>query len=126
MQFRIAILALVFASCVACKAERDVPLHVAGQPVTFPVDARSYLMNYAEALQINCKSEDASIERACIEKMRRLAAECLRDEPKVFETRDQLGLVSKAYFSCLMPLPICKGREIRSAYHEEKYCKQSA
>jgi len=117
---------VVSAGC----GQQSAPVHVPGQPVAFPVDSKSYLINLARGMQVNCKSEDHDVESACITRIEARSSSCLNEPlvpyPAVLEDREHAKRVSRRFLDCAMPHVICRGIEVKNPEDESRFCRSSS
>jgi hypothetical protein len=123
VQVRFVTLIFAVLALAACDTEQVAQAYVPGKPVVFPVDANSYLSSLGKAIQINCKTDEEAIEKACISRLESRMSDCAKDRPAVLKDQEHAKRVGASYMNCVMPNPICKGIEIRSQHHFEKHCK---
>jgi hypothetical protein len=126
LQARFFALAALMLTALGC-SEQQAPEHVPGVPVTYPVDARSYLRNLGMGMGINCESEDKAVEASCLTRVENRVRACLDDMllPSALEDKDHAARVSRRFLQCSMPHIICKGIEVKSPEDEQRFCRSS-
>lgn len=87
---------------------------VPGQKMVFPVSSDGVVADLVKRFEVNCRSEDSSVTDSCLTMLSERGESC---EPKplaVFKSEEQYRVWAKAFTACLMPRPVCSGREVES------------
>jgi hypothetical protein len=116
-----AFLLLLTAGCASC-SKVDAPDFVPGQKMVFPTQSAGVLNYIGQKMLINCKSDNADIQEACLAKFEQRIATCNVSEPSVFKTKSQYKGYARDYLKCVMPKPVCRGVEVTSL----DQCKRTA
>ena len=116
------LISLVLSSPAIASPNGSAPRHVVGKPMTFPVDAASALENLGKIMLTNCETDNVTVKQSCVARLNARMGTCGSGRPTVFGSKDDWQIEARDYLRCVMPLPICKGLEIRTDGAMRQHC----
>lgn len=85
-----------------------------GEPMRFPLRSEGVVEDLVRLYGVNCRSAEAEVASGCLALLEQRGASCAPKPPEVFETRQAYAAWAKGFAACLMPRPLCAGREVAS------------
>ncbi len=99
---------------VACSKAPEITTFVPGQRMIFPINSAGVLDDLGRLYMINCKSSDPAIEQSCAARMSERIQSCQGSEPPILESKEHYRVIARTFAQCIMPIPLCNGREVAS------------